>query len=67
MTPATIAILAQFAVQFGLPAAIKLIDLFKKRDATVEDVSAAFALARKAYEEYEALPPGSPVAPLPPA
>lgn len=66
MTPSTIAILAQFAIQFGLPAALKLIDLYRKRDATIEDVHAAFSAAYKSYEEYEDLPPGSPVTPLPP-
>lgn len=52
MSPATIALIANFAIQFGFPAALKLIALFEKKDATVEDVKAAFALAHKSYEDY---------------
>lgn len=55
MSPATIAIIAQFAIQYGIPAALKLVALFEKKDATVEDVKAAFALAHKSYEEYIAV------------
>jgi hypothetical protein len=54
MSPATIAIIAQFAIQYGIPAALKLVSLFEKKDATVEDVKAAFSLAHKSYEEYVA-------------
>jgi hypothetical protein len=63
----TIALLARFAIEFGLPAARKLIDLFEKKDATIADVRAAFAAAHTSYDDYEALPAGSPVSPLPPA
>lgn len=65
MNPQTIALIAQFAIEFGLPAAAKLIALFEKKDATIADVKAAFADAHTAYEEYENLTPGGAVKPLP--
>ena len=65
MTPATISLIAQFAISFGIPAALELIELFHKKDATLEDVKATFQLAHKHYEEYEALPADSTVPPLP--
>ena len=67
MDPATISLIAQFAIQFGIPAAQHLIALYEKPNATIEDVKAAFALAHKSYEEYENLPAGSSVEPLPAA
>lgn len=67
MTPTTIALIIQFSIQYGIPAALKIIDLFQKKDATIEDVKAAFALAHKSYEEYENLPSGGSVPALPPA
>lgn len=51
MTPATIAIIAQFAIQYGIPAAQELIALFKKPDATIADVETMFAKV-KPYEAF---------------
>lgn len=67
MSPATIALLVQFSLQYGIPAAIKVAELFQKKDATVDDVIVAFKLAKKPYDQYENLPEGSPIQPLPPA
>lgn len=66
MNPATISLLTQFAINFGIPAALKIAALFQKKEATIEDVIAAFSAAHASYESYEALPPGSTVPPLPP-
>lgn len=66
MDPATIALLIGFATKYGIPAAIKIAELFHKKEATTADVVAAFSAAHTAYEDYEALPPGSTVPPLPP-
>lgn len=67
MDAATISLLVQFALRYGIPAAIEISHLFQKKEATLEEVKAAFSRAHKSYEDYEALPPGSPVTPLPPA
>lgn len=67
MNPATISLLIQFAIKFGIPAAVQIAALFQKKEATIEDVQAAFGRAHKSYEDFEALPPGSTVPPLPPA
>lgn len=66
MEAATLNLLISFAVQYGIPAALKIIDLMKKKDATIEDVQAAFQAAHKSYSDYENLPEGSTVPPLPP-
>lgn len=66
MEAATISLLVQFAIKYGIPAAIQIANLFQKKEATIDEVLAAFSRAHKAYEDYEALPPGSPVTPLPP-
>lgn len=63
MTPATIAIIAQFAIQYGIPAAQDLIALFKNQNATIADVEAMFAKVLT-YEQYNIpvlTPPVKPV------
>jgi hypothetical protein len=65
MEAAAILQIVAFATQYGIPAAQKIIELLQKKDATIEDVKAAFAAAHKSYEEYEALPEGSTVPALP--
>lgn len=62
MTPATIVLIAQFAVQYGIPAAQELIALLKKPDATIADVEALFAKV-KSYDSYNI--PNLPVPPTP--
>ena len=44
-------IIAQFAIQFGLPAAQELVKLFQKSNPTQADWDAVFALARP-YNVY---------------
>lgn len=66
MDSEAIKLLAQFAIQFGIRAALEIAPLFQKKEATLADVQAAFGRAHKSYEDYEALPPGSTVPPLPP-
>jgi len=65
-TPEIIGTLANFAIEFGIPAAINIAHLFDKKEATLDDVTNAFKAAHTSYEEYENLPAGGPVKPLPP-
>ncbi len=65
MELATVTLIAQFALKFGVPAALALAELFAKKEATIEDVRKAFALAHTSYDQYEALVPGGPVPALP--
>lgn len=62
MTSATIALIAQFAIQYGIPAAQELIALLKKPDADIADVEALF-LKIKTYDSYNI--PNLPVPPQP--
>ena len=59
MSPATIALIIEFSIKYGIPAAQKIIALFEKQDATIADVQAAFAAAHKSYEEYEGTLPAN--------
>lgn len=67
MTLETIGLLVAFATKYTIPAALQIIALFEKKEATVDEVRGAFANAHKAYESYENLPEGSTIPPLPPA
>lgn len=44
-------IIAQFAIQYGIPAAQALVALFNKPSPTAEDWNTVFALV-KPYESY---------------
>lgn len=54
MSPAIITLIAQFAVEFGIPAARRLVAMYQKTDETVsvEEWNAIFDLAKKSEDEY---------------
>jgi hypothetical protein len=54
MDPATIALVAQLALKYGPPLALKFAELFEKKTVTLDDWKAVFALADKSYESYVA-------------
>ncbi len=63
--PGTVADIISLAAKFGAPAALSLIDLYKKSHdggVTVDEVKAAFS-ALKTYEEY-GIPDVAPTAPV---
>jgi hypothetical protein len=51
MDPATIALIAQFAIQFGIPAGRALVALFSIKDPTPADWEKVFLLAEQSYKE----------------
>lgn len=51
MTPALIATLVQYAVQYGIPAVMDVIAIIKRPDATIADVEAMFSKV-KTYDQY---------------
>lgn len=51
MTPALIATLVQYAVQFGIPAVMDVIAILKNNNATIADVEIMFSKV-KTYESY---------------
>lgn len=53
----TAVIIAQFAIQFGIPAAQKLVALLNNPNPTQADWDAVWALAAKPYDSY-INPPG---------
>lgn len=61
MSPAAIEAIVILAVKYGPPAVDGIIALFKKKDATIEDVEAAFA-PLKEYASY-GIPELAPVKP----
>lgn len=52
MDPATISLIVQFALQYGIPAARKLVELFHTEKPTTEQWEAVFAPAEKSYGDY---------------
>jgi hypothetical protein len=60
MDAATIALIIQFALKYGVPAAQALLALFVKKDPTQADWDDIFAKA-KAYEAYGINPPSTSV------
>lgn len=57
MTPATIALIGELALKYGPPLALKFAELFEKKDVTLADFNAVFALADKSYASYVAPKP----------
>lgn len=62
MTPAVIALILQYGIQYGPGIAQEVIALFKKQDATIADVEALFAKI-KPYDQYNI--PNLPTPPTP--
>lgn len=59
----SVIIIAQFAIQYGIPAAQKLIALFEVQSPTAAQWAEVFALAEKPYSAY--VPTSAPT-PIPP-
>lgn len=51
MTPALLALLIQYGLQYGAPALIEIIKLFKIEQPTLADIEAAFRNSQKRFEE----------------
>ncbi len=50
-------VIAQFVLQYGFPAALRLIELSRKPDPTLADWQALFEIAdKKSYDDYIAGP-----------
>lgn len=55
MTPELFAVILNFAIEFGLPAAQRAVELFHKENPTLEDWQEVFAKAKtKSYDDYVA-------------
>lgn len=52
MTPAMIALIAQYALEYGLPAARKLVELFRTPAPTWDQWDDIFALSEKPFDDY---------------
>lgn len=61
MTESLLVAIIGYAVKYGIPAAISLIDTWNKPTPTIDDWKAAFAVA-KPYEDYVSTPPAAPTA-----
>jgi hypothetical protein len=46
---ALIPLLIQYAIQYGIPAVLALIETLKKKEMTWEEIQAAFAVAETPY------------------
>lgn len=65
MTPALVALLIEYAVKYGIPAVLELINTIKQPTMTWDDIQAAFKMAETPYgltPELVAKPAPSPVA-----
>jgi len=45
-------LVAQYALQYGIPAAQKLVALFRKESVTEEDWNELFAISQKGHDQY---------------
>lgn len=52
MTPATIAMIAQLMIDFGVPTARKFVELLRKPAPTWDDWDDVFAQAEKPFDDY---------------
>ena len=44
--------IAGFVIKYGVPAFIRLIEICKKPDPTIEDWLAVFSITKKSYDDY---------------
>lgn len=51
MNPALVALIIQYGLQYGTPAAMEIIAVLKNSNATISDVEALFTKI-KTYEQY---------------
>jgi hypothetical protein len=51
MNPTLVALLVQYGLQYGIPAAMEIIAVLRNSNATISDVEALFAKI-KTYEQY---------------
>jgi len=51
MNPTLVALLVQYGLQYGIPAAMEIISVLRNSNATISDVEALFAKI-KTYEQY---------------
>lgn len=60
---ALLPLIIQYALQFGLPAAIQLIDVLKKDNMTWDEIQQAFKTAETPYGLTPQIVPPTPPAP----
>lgn len=51
MNPTLVALIIQYGLQYGIPAAMEIIAVLRNTNATLSDVEALFAKI-KTYEQY---------------
>jgi hypothetical protein len=57
MTPQLAALIIQVLLKYGPSVAQAITEILHKQDPTLEDWNKVFALSRKTYDDYVAVPP----------